>query len=78
MKHEIKRKTEFEPIEVNITIESKEELACLLRRLNTTTEFVNEIHKRHKEFGDRAYGKEKLDLTGSLWNDLDDIWENLK
>jgi hypothetical protein len=72
MKYSIKKQEkDFRPIEVTITLESKEELCGLLKRLNPSIEIIE---------GSLDYLKGKGDLDssakGCLFIELDDILQS--
>lgn len=70
MKVEIKETKRFTPIEINLTIESKEELIELWHRLNLSNDDVNKL-------GNSDYPKIEGDCTYGLFIEVDDLLERL-
>ncbi len=69
MKAEIKTKEKyFEPIELNITIESMEELKELCTRLNVRSSDINKLDESYGIIGDE---------TTDLWIVLNSLYQEL-
>ncbi len=70
MKAEIKTKEKgFEPIELNITIESMDELKQLCKRLNIAGSVINEYENRYTDI--------ETVKTSALWKMLDSLYFKL-
>ena len=70
MRHKvIQNKTGFEPVTIEITIESRDELVDMWKRLNLGSYVVDQEHK------DSIYSlyDSRCENTYSLWKSLDDI-----
>lgn len=70
MKAEIKTKEKgFEPIELNITIESMDELREICCRLNIAAREINKLDNDYGVISDSCH---------RLWTILDDVYEKRK
>lgn len=66
---------EFQPITIEITIESLGELKNLLMRLNHGSKHIIEFNTEHGDYQDNI---EIIDNSFDLWKELDTLYSKLK